>query len=96
MPKRYLLLIGDSEVTESDRKKIHDALEKTYGELKIILVQGNPRAMIVKSTEPAVRRMREYGALNLGGKRFKTLLTSGAVGNLKRRAVEANAAWPNT
>jgi hypothetical protein len=61
-----------------------------FGDLKVILVDGNPRAVIVKTTFEVARRMREAGGVSVpGGRRLVPVLTSGAVGNLKRRAREA-------
>lgn len=58
-----------------------------HGKAKVIPVVGNRRAVIVKTTSDAAGPMRERsGSLKLGGKPLAAVLTSGAIGKLKKRA----------
>ncbi|MDG6991046.1 MAG: hypothetical protein JRM99_06455 [Nitrososphaerota archaeon] len=67
-------------------------LEGTYGPVKVFGVEGNPRAVIVKTDVHNSTLMRERGdAFGVGGKKLSPVLTSGAVGNLKRRAREGDS-----
>jgi hypothetical protein len=85
--KRYVLLMADKDLTESESKYLGEVLERRHGKLRVIQVQGVPRAVIVKTTQIVAPLLREQsGSLTIGGKRLRTVLTSGAIGNLKRRA----------
>jgi hypothetical protein len=58
----------------------------------VIVVKGNPRAIIVKTTNEVAPLLREAsGGIRVDGRRLETALTSGAVGKLKKRALEATA-----
>lgn len=82
--------MADEEITESEFKSLAARLEGAYGGAKVIQVAGNPRAVIVKTTVGTARQFREPGRSPvIGGKRLVPVLTSGAIGNLKRRANEA-------
>ena len=90
MSKRYVLLIADGAISEPERKMLRSIIERRHQGDKLIEVQGNPRAVIVRTTNEVAPSFRtEEEALNIGGKRLTSVLTSGAVGNLKRRAAEA-------
>jgi hypothetical protein len=86
-PKRYVLLLSEDELTDADRKGLATALEAKYGRVKVIPVEGNPRAVIVKTTNTAAPLLREAGAEPAGGgPPLRTVLTSGSIGKLKSRA----------
>ncbi|MDG6957281.1 MAG: hypothetical protein JRM74_03065 [Nitrososphaerota archaeon] len=90
MPKRYLLLMADRGVSEEELRALSKSLGGESGGLKVFGVDGNPRAVVVKTTVEVARRIREAGGVSgAGGSRLVPVLTSGAVGNLKRRAREA-------
>jgi len=73
-------------------KELAKLLERRYGALKLFLVEGNRRAVVVKTTSDVAPRIREEGSqLVLGGKTISPVLTSGAVVNLKKRALDAAA-----
>lgn len=92
MAKRYVLLVADADLSEADKKELTTILEARHGKVKLISVRGNSRAVIVKTTSEAAPLLRDPGArLGVGGKGLVSVLTSGAVGNLKRRASEAAA-----
>ena len=87
MPKRYVLLVAEGELSEGDRRDLSVMLERRYGRVTVIPVEKNPRAAIVKTTSSVVPLLREMsGELHLGGKRLMTVLTSGSIGKLKSRA----------
>ncbi len=86
MAKRYVLLVADQDLTEADRKELDGMLAKRHGKVKLISVEGDPRAVIVKTTNEVAPLLREQsGEISLGGKRLESVLTSGNVGKLKRR-----------
>ncbi len=86
MAKRYVLLVADQDLTEADRKELDAMLAKRHGRVKLLAVEGDPRAVIVKTTNEVAPLLREQaGEISLGGKRLESILTSGNVGKLKRR-----------
>lgn len=92
MTKRYVLLEADWEVSEGDRKALAAVLEKECGSVKVIGIEGIPTAVIIKTTDRGARLLRDKGrVLAADGRELRTLLSSGAIGNLKRRAREAGA-----
>lgn len=85
-----MLLVADEDISDADRKDLAAILERRHGKVKLILVDENPRAVIVKTTNVVAPLLRgPDNVLTVGGKRLASVLTSGAVGNLKRRAKEA-------
>ncbi len=96
-PKRYVLLVADAELTTAEANELSTLLERRYGKVKLIEVEGNRSAIIVKTTNEVAPLLREAGAaLKVGRKGLSTVLTSGAVGKLKKRAsgVAANGKVP--
>lgn len=92
MAKRYVLFLSESELSEGEAEEFAAALEARRWKAKVILPKDCPRALIVKTTTEYAPLMRSgEEAFAPGGKRLKAVLTSGAVGNLKRRAAEATA-----
>lgn len=84
-----MLFESDGEVVVRD---LAGFFRSRYGEVKLILVEGNPRALIVKTTNLAAAEIKEASeGFKVGGRRLVPVLTSGAVGNLKRRATEGIA-----
>ncbi|MGD0318994.1 MAG: hypothetical protein ABSB56_04805 [Nitrososphaerales archaeon] len=87
MSKRYVLLVADGDLSDGDRRDLSAMLERRHGKVTVILVEGNPRAVIVKTTNTVAPLLREMsGELHLGEKRLVTVLTSGSIGKLKSRA----------
>jgi hypothetical protein len=71
-------------------REFSSVLEKKGWKAKVLPVKGNPRALIVRTTNEFAPLMRGEGeGLRVGGQVLKSVLTSGAVGNLKRRASDA-------
>ncbi len=88
MSKRYVLLVAGIDLSEERLKELQALLESRHGKMKMIAVSGNPRAVIVRTTNEVAPLLRDKGhPLFLGGKMVEPVLTSGAVGNLKRRAL---------
>jgi len=92
MSKRYMLFISDADLTPTDFEMVKKIMETRYGSMKVIPVRGNPRALIVKTTNAVAPLLRgEESSLRLDGKKLVSVLTSGAIVNLKRRATEPPA-----
>ncbi|MDE1853112.1 MAG: hypothetical protein KGI38_05100 [Thaumarchaeota archaeon] len=92
MAKRYVLLVADADLSENEKQDLAAVLERRHGKVKLISVDGNPRAVIVKTNNQVAPVLRDpENTLIIGGKTLKTVLTSGAVVNLKRRASEAHS-----
>lgn len=90
MPKRYVLLLAGEEISDAGLRALRKAVGRRLGDLKVISVKGNSRAVIIRTDEPGARAIRSEGVLSApGGLRLTPVLTSGAIGNLKRRAEEA-------
>ncbi|HYB07386.1 MAG TPA: hypothetical protein VEB87_04435 [Nitrososphaerales archaeon] len=89
MAKRYVLLLADEDLSEPDWRDLSAIMEKRQWKVKLIAVEGNRRAVIVKTGSEFAFKLRDTGnQLSLGRKRLRPVLTSGAIGNLKRRATE--------
>lgn len=79
--------MAEREVTEEDRKKLVQILTHRHGKVMVIPVESNPYALIIRTTNAVAPILRESsGEIRVGGKTFTTLLTSGSIGKLKRRA----------
>lgn len=90
MPKRYVLLVAARAISEPEMEVLRSAVERRHPGDRLIEVQGNPMAVIVRTTNEVAPSFRTAeGAPTIGGRKLKAVLTSGAIGNLKRRAVEA-------
>lgn len=84
--------MAGADLSDAERKEIGTALERRHGEVKVIAVEGNRRAVIVKTSADVASLLRGEGMVpSVGRKRLVPILTSGAVGKLKRRASEAAA-----
>ncbi len=87
-----MLLVAETELSEDRIRELQEALDSRFGKVKLIPVRGNPRAVIVRTTNDVVPRMRDQEhPLLVGGRAVRPVSTSGAVGNLKRRALGAEA-----
>ena len=90
MTRRYLLLLAGVDLSDADIRELQSSLEERFREVKVIGVQGNPRAVIVRAKEPSARALRGEGEVRgPGGVRLVPVLSSGVIGKLKRRAAEA-------
>jgi hypothetical protein len=90
--KRYVLFTSEEALSEGERKQLAEILENRYGKIKLIPVEGNPRAVIIKTTNETAPRLRDLDPkLTIHEKRLTSVLTSGAIGKLKRRAAPAVA-----
>jgi hypothetical protein len=89
MSKRYVLLLSGTDIDEERWEALVKHFEGRYGKVKAIRVKGNDKAMIVKTDNVSAPRMREEnGQLMAGTASIETVLTSGSIGKLKRRASE--------
>lgn len=90
MSKRYVLLVADADLSGPEMKMLRSVVERRHPGDKLIEIQGNRRAVIVRTTNEVAPSFRTVeGAPTIDGKRLNALLTSGAVGNLKRRVTGA-------
>jgi hypothetical protein len=90
--KRYLLVASAGEMTARDTEDLARVLEPRHGRVKVIPVEGNRRAVIVKTTNEQVAEMQgTVAGLAIGGMGLTPILTSGAIGKLKKRAREMGA-----
>lgn len=89
--KRYVLFRAESELGEPEMKALSAALASMGWKAKVIAVDGSPKSVIVRTDNGTASRIRAQGGrITAGGRVFVSLLTSGAVGNLKRRAGEGD------
>ncbi len=85
-----MLFLASSDLTDEDVKAFASIIDRRHGPAKVIPVKGNPRSLIVKTTNAIAPLLRGEGAgFRLGDKSLVSVLTSGAIGNLKRRATRA-------
>lgn len=92
MSKRYVLIVSDSELSDSDRMDLAAVLEARYGKATVIPVDGNSRAVIVKTTGASVALIRrDCEQLRVGGMHLTTVLGSGSIAKLKSRASSSDA-----
>jgi hypothetical protein len=90
MAKRYVLYLADADMVEREVEELGRILENRHGRLKVIAVQGNRRAVIIRTSVEGATEMREMsGKISLGGKQVATVLSSGVIGKLKKRATES-------
>ena len=89
--------MADGDITEEEAKAIAADLERSYGGTKVIRLEGSPKVVIVKTTDEVARKLRNAERNPLvHGRRLATILTSGAIGNLKRRVKEEEGQWPSS
>jgi len=92
MSKRYVLFLANSILSEEDLRRFSELIGGRLGATKVIAIKENPRAVIVKTTNEAVPLLRDTGAgMRMSRIVLVSVLTSGAIGNLKRRASAAAA-----
>ena len=90
--KRYVLLEAEEDVTPQERRDFVHILERRFGKLKAIPVEGNDRVLLVRTDNVTAPRLRgESPRMKIGDKRVVSILTSGSIGKLKRRAKESAA-----
>jgi hypothetical protein len=92
MSKRYVLFLASSNLSEEDLRRFSEFISERQPASKVIAIKENPRAVIVKTTNEAVPLLRDTGpGLKVGKASLVSVLTSGAIGKLKRRAAAAAA-----
>ncbi len=87
MAKRYVLLMASDDLDEKDAKVLAEILRVRVGAVKVILLKENPRAVVVKTDGVGAQALRSWEGISLGKKRLESVLTSGAIGKLKRRSL---------
>jgi len=92
MSKRYVLFLARSNLSEEDIRRFSEVVGKLHPTAKIIAVKGNRKALIVKTTNLVAPILRDLEPGTIPGRIGPaSVLTSGAIGNLKKRASEAAA-----
>jgi hypothetical protein len=87
-----VLLLANADLSEAERRELSGMLESRHGKVKVISVEDNPRAVIVKTTNEVAPQLRSSEEpLMVRGKALTAVLTSGAIGKLKRQASGAQA-----
>ncbi len=90
--KRYVLFISSEDLSQAEVDSFAEAVGRRAGAATVIQVKGTPRALIVKTTNAGASLLRGDGSgLPVGAKRLVSVLTSGAIGNLKKRVPGAAA-----
>ena len=92
MSKRYVLFLSDSDLDGHDFEAVARIKTSKCRDVKVIPVKENPRAVVVRTTSVDARGLRS-GALGMavGERRLVSISTSGAIGNLKKLALESAA-----
>ena len=83
------MYLAEQEITEANLKGLERVLHQRHGEVKLIRVHRSQNALIVKTTSdeaPDIRR--KSGKLRIGRIHLESVLSSGAIGKLKKRALE--------
>jgi len=79
--------MADSALTEDDLRLFAELMRRKVPAAKVIAVKGSPKAVIVKTTNDQAPLLRGTRLTLRGrGAELTTVLTSGAIGNLKKRA----------
>ncbi|HXW94559.1 MAG TPA: hypothetical protein VEJ19_02485 [Nitrososphaerales archaeon] len=92
MSKRYVLFYASSDLSDDEIKRFSEIIKGRFQTAKVIPVKKNPRAVVIRTTNqiaPILRDMKPR--IEVDGVEFISALTSGAIGNLKKRASEAAA-----
>lgn len=90
--KRYILLAADGNISADDRKKVARYLEHRHGKVTVIPIEEIENKLIVKTSAVEAVAMRDtVAAMEVGGMKVVSVLTSGCIGKLKRRAAESVA-----
>ena len=90
--KRYVLITWDGgTLSAEERKKLTRLLEQR-GKVNLIPIDGWERSLVVKTDVEGAASIRDsFNHVMIGGRRVATVLTSGCIGNLKKRARESAA-----
>ena len=85
--KRYVLLAWEGVASIDERKRLARLLEQRHGRVTIIAVDGCDGSLVVKTDAREAASMREsFVHVVIGGRRIESVLTSGCIGKLKKRA----------
>lgn len=91
-PKRYVLIQAERTLPPEELSTLTRMLEQRHGNLGFTLVDGRRTSIIVKTDRAVAEGIRESLAdATFGGTRVRTVLTSGSIGKLKRRATGSSA-----
>lgn len=91
-PKRYVLIEADGRLGPDELGTLTKMLEQRHGKLGLTLLDTPHTALIVKTDRVVAAQVRESLAdASFGGIRVRTVLTSGSIGKLKKRAQGSSA-----
>jgi len=86
------LFYANVDLSEEDFRRFSEIVRGWHQTAKVISVKRNPRAIIIRTTNQIAPVLRDVKpCIKVGGVEFISVLTSGAIGNLKKRASEAAA-----
>lgn len=92
MSKRYVLFYSNVDLSVDDLSRFSEVVRGWHQSAKVITVKGNPRAVIIRTTNQVAPVLRDTKPrIRVAGVEFVSVLTSGSIGNLKKRASEAAA-----
>jgi len=78
------------DLSADDRKGFGRLLEERSGKTPLIELKGNERFVIIKTNNINAARLKEEEKMvGPGGKTLRTVLMSGSIGKLKKRAAES-------
>jgi hypothetical protein len=90
--KRYVLLATNRNLLPEDCKNLGRLLEQRHGRITVIPVEAIANRLIIKTNAVEASAMRHtVASMEVHGVNVVSLLTSGCIGKLKRRAAESTA-----
>jgi RNase P/RNase MRP subunit POP5 len=91
-PKRYVLIQAEGKLAADELSTLTRTLQQRHGNLGFTLIDDKRTSLIVKTDRAVAEGIREsLAAATFGGTRVTTVLTSGSIGKLKRRARGSSA-----
>jgi len=91
-PKRYVLIQAEGRLPQGDLHTLTRMLEERHGNVGMTLVDTSRTSLIVKTDPAGAKGIRESLAeARFGRMKVTTILTSGNIGKLKKRAQGSSA-----
>ena len=90
--KRYVLVQAEGRLSPGGLETLTKMLEQRHGSLGLTLVDSESTSLIVKTDVAGAQGVRDsLRDATFGGTRVRSVLTSGNIGKLKRRAQGSSA-----
>lgn len=90
--KRYVLIQADGKLPPAELEALAKMLEQRHGATKLTMIEGAVTSLIAKTDVAGAHGIRDsLGDATFGKTRVKSVLTSGSIGKLKRRAQGSSA-----